>query len=384
MVNTDALWDEKRHDNSIRVDTAISIDCSDRMLLRSNRIQSVQGRWSLTIITISLALGTFLVALDTMIIGIAVPSIISEFKPLDKIAWYAGSTVCGAAKSAYVFIFGRALAGCGAAGLFQGALNIITATVPLAKRPLFLSAVISVFGISICIGPVIGGAFTQNIIGDGVSGCMIFVEFLTPHSLIGLSRNLPISFVTFVQILMFLEIKNKRAPMTLKARVMQLDPLGAILLLTSVVCLLLALQWGGQAHPWKSATIIGLLVGSGLLFILFGFMQWKMGENATIPLRVLKQRSILFTSSFLFFIAMSNYVVPYMVLGSIACAIGSGLLTTIDTTSPTIEWATYMVVIGIGMGICVNLPYTAVQVVLDEADVPTGNAIAQFSFQLGA
>jgi hypothetical protein len=109
--------------------------------------------------------------------------------------------------------------------------------------------------------------------------------------------------------LIFLKIENKRTPMTLKARLMQLDPLGAVMLLASVVCLLLALQLGGQIHPWNSATIIGLFIAFGLLFILFSFIQWKMGENATIPLRVLKQRSILFASAFLFFIAMSNYVV---------------------------------------------------------------------------
>lgn len=56
--------------------------------------------------------------------------------------------------------------------------------------------------------------------------------------------------------------------------------------------------------------------------------------------------------------------VPYMIVGSVICAIGSGLLTTIDTTSPTIKWAAFMVVTGIGTGVCVNLPYTAVQVVL--------------------
>jgi hypothetical protein len=53
-----------------------------------------------------------------------------------------------------------------------------------------------------------------------------------------------------------------------------------------------------------------------------------------------------------------------MIVGSIICAIGSGLLTAIDATSPTIKWAAYMVVTGIGTGICVNVPYTAVQVVL--------------------
>ena len=43
-----------------------------------------------------------------------------------------------------------------------------------------------------------------------------------------------------------------------------------------------------------------------------------------------------------------------------------------------------MIITGIGTGLGVNLPYTAVQAVLDEKDVPTGNAISQFSYQLGA
>lgn len=91
MNSTDALWDEKSPTKSIRVDTAISINSGDPILQHSSSIQSVKGKWSLTIITLSLALGTFLVALDTMIIGIAVPSITSEFKSLDKIAWYGSA-----------------------------------------------------------------------------------------------------------------------------------------------------------------------------------------------------------------------------------------------------------------------------------------------------
>lgn len=121
--------------------------------------------------------------------------------------------------------------------------------------------------------------------------------------------NLPIGFVTFVLILIFLKIEHNRKPMAIKTQLKKLDPIGAIMLLASVCCLLLALQWGGHAHAWRSATIIGLFIGFGLLFILFGIIQWKMGEDATIPFRVLKQRSILYASAFLFFIAMSNYVV---------------------------------------------------------------------------
>lgn len=91
MENTssEALWNEK--DKGIQVDATISNNSKDPIYPCSNKIQSPQTEWSLTIITLSLALGTFLVALDTMIIGIAVPSITSEFKSLDAIAWYGSA-----------------------------------------------------------------------------------------------------------------------------------------------------------------------------------------------------------------------------------------------------------------------------------------------------
>jgi hypothetical protein len=89
--SSEALWKEKDQVNGIRVDTAISINSKDPVSPYPNQTQSPQTKWSLTIITISLALGTFLVALDTMIIGIAVPSITSEFKSLDAIAWYGSA-----------------------------------------------------------------------------------------------------------------------------------------------------------------------------------------------------------------------------------------------------------------------------------------------------
>lgn len=44
--------------------------------------------WDFFIVVGSLFFGTFLVALDTTIIGTAVPAITSEFHTLDDIAWY--------------------------------------------------------------------------------------------------------------------------------------------------------------------------------------------------------------------------------------------------------------------------------------------------------
>ncbi|MCJ1347434.1 hypothetical protein MMC31_005659, partial [Peltigera leucophlebia] len=53
-----------------------------------------------------------------------------------------------------------------------------------------------------------------------------------------------------------------------------------------------------------------------------------------------------------------------MVLGSIVAAVGTDLLTRITLATPTVQWATYMVVSGVGLGLVINLPFTALQVVL--------------------
>ncbi len=46
-----------------------------------------------------------------------------------------GSLICALAKSSEMLIVGRAIAGMGAAGLFSGALVILTYSVALRQRP---------------------------------------------------------------------------------------------------------------------------------------------------------------------------------------------------------------------------------------------------------
>lgn len=155
--------------------------------------------WKLAIIIASLYFGSFLIAIDTTIINVAVPKISTDFESLGDIAWYGtaylltvtafqpifgsfykffntpavykisiiifevGSVMCAAAPSSPVFILGRAIAGVGAAGILQGALSIISQIVPLEKRPMYMGIVISVFAVTVCAGPPLGGAFTQNL-----------------------------------------------------------------------------------------------------------------------------------------------------------------------------------------------------------------------------
>lgn len=63
--------------------------------------------------------------------------------------------------------------------------------------------------------------------------------------------------------------------------------------------------------------------------------------------------------------------------------IGSGLLYTLKVASPAGEWIGYQILTGAGSGACVQIPFIAVQVVLSEADMPIGNAVAIFFNSLG-
>lgn len=220
--------------------------------------------------------------------------------------------------------------------------------------------------------------------------------------------------------------------LALRDKLKRLDPAGVVLLLGSVSCLLVALQWGGDKYPWHSSQVIGLFIGFGLLLIIFGGVQWYMDEAATIPLRLLSQRNVLFGSLASCLMSMSAntklYYMPFFfqaVLGSstirsgidflplavpqvvatiisgvlvtktgsyipiilsglVVTVLGNGLLISLTPTTTTAAWATFMVIAGFGDGWAVNIPYIAIQAILEnEEDVFIGNAIATFFTLLG-
>lgn len=72
-----------------------------------------------------------------------------------------GSLLCGVATSSSMLIVGRAIQGMGTAGLQNGAFTIITASVPLIKRPGLIGALQGISQLGAVIGPLVGGALTQ-------------------------------------------------------------------------------------------------------------------------------------------------------------------------------------------------------------------------------
>lgn len=196
-----------------------------------------------------------------------------------------GSAICGAAPNSTSLIVGRAIAGLGSAGMFQGGFNILIPVVPLHKRPVVIGLFGAVFGLASVLGPVLGGALTD---GPGWRWCFYI--------------NLPIGGVTIVALIFFLELpaSEKRKRQTWKEQLSQLDPIGTLLFLPSIICLVLALQWGGITYPWSNWRIIVLLTLFAVLLIGFVGVQWWKGDSATVPGRIFFQRSILAGTWFTF------------------------------------------------------------------------------------
>ena len=326
-----------------------------------------------------------------------------------------GSAICGAAPTSTTFIVGRAIAGLGSAGVFSGGLIIIAYTVPLHKRPLYTGTIGGVFGIASVMGPLVGGAFAEKVTWRW---CFYL--------------NLPIGAVTMIIIFLILKVQDPRdVGLPLADKLKQLDPIGTLLFLPSVICLLLALQWGGSTYAWNDGRIIALLVLFGILMIGFVAVQTIRQENATVPPRIFKQRSILagvlytFTAGsammiFVYFlpiyfqaiqgvgavesgirnlplvlslVTMSiscgiaitriGYYTPFMIAASILMSIGAGLLTTLTPSSGTNMWLGYQVVFGLGLGMGMQQPNLAAQAVLSRRDVSIGASLMVFSQSLG-
>jgi MFS family permease len=81
---------------------------------------------------------------------------------LSFLVFEIGSTLCAAAPNSMTLIIGRAIAGAGYGGLYTGVLLIIVDTVPLQRRPLYMSLVGSMSAVAAVAGPLLGGIFADS------------------------------------------------------------------------------------------------------------------------------------------------------------------------------------------------------------------------------
>ena len=233
--------------------------------------------------------------------------------------------------------------------------------------------------------------------------------------------NLPIGAATALFIIFFYKPTQKARAQTLssdwRTNLQKFDIFGTIVFLPMIVCLLLALQWGGSKYSWNNGRIIALLVIFVLLLIAFvGIQLWKK-DNATVPPRVLSQRTVAAAAWFgamlgaAFFImvyylpiwfqaikgatavrsgimnlplilglvvisivaggiiTVIGYYTPFVLASSILMSIGAGLMSTFATTTGHSHWIGYQLLFGFGVGLGMQQTLIAVQTVLPKADV---------------
>ncbi|KAF4437484.1 hypothetical protein F53441_13021 [Fusarium austroafricanum] len=393
----------------------------------------------------------FLVALDRTIIGTAIPTISTEFNSFGDIAWYEsafllplcvfqlsfglvfkyystkwvlfaltaifglGSIVCAAAPNSNALIVGRAITGIGGAGIGSGALFYITLLFPLHERPKYLGSMGSAFGISSILGPILGGYLTS------VTWRWCFWI------------NVPIGGVSLV--LLCLLAPNRPPPSkpaeSWRQRFLDLDPLGFLFIAGSVVCLLFALEFGKQDQQWSSGRVIALFVVFAVLLVNFAAYQGWRKDKATVPPRILFQRTVLFSCltafalgtvmviysyylpvwfqvvkgkspqtsglalialllSMVVFVILSGvlvgmvgYAAPFAIAGSAILIVGAALICTWTPDVTTGKWIGYQIITGVGMGFSLQIPAIAVQTVLSESDSSIGLSTLNFFNFLG-
>jgi MFS family permease len=109
--------------------------------------------------------------------------------------------------------------------------------------------------------------------------------------------NLPIGGLSLLAISFILEAKrpisNHRGTENRSTfqNIRELDLVGTVLSLGSICALLLALQWGGNERPWKSAVVIALICISPIIFALFIAWEYHVGNKAMMPLFLFKRKT---------------------------------------------------------------------------------------------
>ena len=248
----------------------------------------------------------------------------------------------------------------------------------------------------------------------------------------GFYINLPIGAVTILILIFTLKVPPPQAASaTMREKIAKFDSIGTIVFLPGTVCLLLALQWGGTTYAWDNGRIIALLVLAGVLIFTFMAVQAWKEESATVPPRIVKQRSVasafqystcvgssMLTMAYflpVWFQAIQGvsavesgirvlpfvlslvlgtvssgaitfrvgYYTPTMIISSIISSIGAGLITTWQVDTSLAKCIGYQILYGFGLGLGMQQSNVGVQTVLPRKDVPIGVSLIFFGQTLG-
>ncbi len=390
----------------------------------------------------ALMLGMLLAALDQTIVATALPTIAADLGGLNHLSWVVtsylltstvstplwgklgdmygrkrlfqlsiviflvGSALSGLSRDMAQLIAFRALQGIGAGGLMVGAQAIIGDVVSPRERGRYMGYFGAVFGVTSVIGPLLGGYFTTSL-----SWRWVFYI------------NLPIGIVALAVVATALHLPRRRTEH-------KVDYLGVALLSAGVTSLILLTTWGGTTYPWGSGVIVGLgVAGVALLaacaaverraaepvlppelfhngvfnltsvigfivgFAMFGaivylplYFQTVNGVSPTVSGLELLPLMLGFLGMSIVsgqLITRTGKYKVFPIAGTAIMTVGLYLLSTMTPSTPFIVAAVDMLVVGVGLGLVMQVLVIAVQNAVPYRHLGAATSLATFFRSIG-
>jgi EmrB/QacA subfamily drug resistance transporter len=402
---------------------------------------ALKGR-ALTTVFAALMLGMFLAALDQTIVSTALPTIVGDLGGIEHLSWVvtsyllastastplygklgdmygrkpmflaailiflAGSLLAGLSQSMVQLIAFRALQGVGAGGLMVGAQAIIADIVPPRERGRYMGLIGAVFAVASVAGPLLGGFFVEAI-----SWRWVFYI------------NMPIGLVAVLVVIFRLHLHTP-------SQRHDIDFLGAGLLTGGVSSLILFTSWGGTQYAWGSPVILGLAVAAIVLLAAF-VLQERRAAEPIIPLSLFRSSVFRVATGIGFIIGLAMFgaiifiplflqlvygvsptssglrMLPLMagllaasvisgriisrigryklfpIAGTAITSVGMFLLSRLEVgTAPWVA-SLYMLVVGVGIGLVMQVLVLVVQNAAPRRDVGVATSTATFFRSMG-
>ncbi len=180
------------------------------------------------------------------------------------------SLVCGLSSSSLTLNLARGAQGVGGAVMFATSLALIAAAFQGKERGTAFGIYGAVIGGAVAVGPLIGGALTS-----GLGWRWIFFV------------NVPVGvvaiFITLTRVQESKEPNHRR-----------IDWIGFISFSAALFMLVFALV-RGNANGWSSTLIVGLLVGSAVLLVVFLVAEWR-GSDPMLDLNLFRRPAMIGSS----------------------------------------------------------------------------------------